>query len=114
MLIGGCLGLVGFLLAILIAFLSVAGLANYVAKGEFKAAFQFKEVFGLVKKAFGKWLLFIILQSLIVSIIAPLGAIACFVGVFLTAIFANAVNNHLLGQVYNKAATPVLESVEVL
>ncbi|HOE71017.1 MAG TPA: DUF4013 domain-containing protein [Brevefilum sp.] len=114
MILGGCIGLVGLLLAILIAFLSVAGVANFVAKGVFGAAFRIKEVFGLVKKAFGSWLLYIIIQSLVVGIIAPLGAIACFVGVFLTAIFANAVNNHLLGQVYNKATTPALESVEVL
>lgn len=114
MILGGCIGLVGLLLAILIAFLSVAGVANFVAKGVFGAAFRIKEVFGLVKKAFGSWLLYIIIQSLVVGIIAPLGAIACFVGIFLTAIFANAVNNHLLGQVYNKATTPALESVEVL
>lgn len=114
MILGGCIGLVGLLLAILIAFLSVAGVANFVAKGQFGAAFKIKEVFGLVKKAFVSWLLYIIIQSLVMSIIAPLGAIACFVGVFLTAIFSNAVNSHLLGQAYNKATTPALESVEVL
>lgn len=112
--VGICFGLLGFLLAIVIAFMGLAGIANYIAKGQFGAAFKFKELFGLVKKSFGSWLLVVLGQILAMGIIAPLGAIACGVGALLTATYATAIYSHLLGQAYNKATTPVLGSVEVL
>jgi hypothetical protein len=48
------------------------------------------------------------------GIIAPLGTIVCIVGVLFTTAYATAVYSHLLGQAYNKSATPVLAEVEVL
>jgi len=111
---GGCFGLLGILLALLIAFMSVAGLANYVAKGKFGAAFKFKEVFGMLKKSFVSWLLVIVGQIIALGIIAPLGSIACGIGALLTATYGNAVVGHLLGQAYNKSASPLMEDVEVL
>ena len=80
MILGGCLGLIGLLVGILLAFMGVAGVANFIAKGTFGAAFKFKDVFGMVKKSFVSWLLLIVIQSLVISIIAPLGAVACGVG----------------------------------
>jgi hypothetical protein len=112
--VGGCLGLIGFILAILIAFMGLAGVANFVAKGEFGAAFKFKDVFGLLKKSFVSWLLVLLGQIIAVGIIAPLGLIACGIGVLLTSTYAIAIFSHLLGQAYNKAATPVLAEVDVL
>jgi len=114
MLLGACFGLVALVVGILIAFMGLAGVANYVAKGTFGAAFKFKEVFGLVKKSFGSWLLVILGQILAMGIIAPLGMIACGVGVLLTTTYAIAIYSHLLGQAYNKSATPVIDMVEVL
>ncbi|MGI6741366.1 MAG: DUF4013 domain-containing protein [Brevefilum sp.] len=112
--LGGCFGLVGLVAAILVGFLSVAALANYVAKGQFGAAFNFKQVFGLVKKSFLSWLLVIVGQILAMGIIAPLGSIACVIGVFLTMAYGTAVYSHLLGQAYNASTEPVAGSVEVL
>lgn len=112
--VGGCLGLIGLILAILIAFMGLAGVANFVAKGEFGAAFKFKDVFGLLKKSFVSWLLVLLGQIIAVGIIAPLGLIACGIGVLLTSTYAIAIFSHLLGQAYNKAATPVLAEVDVL
>ena len=114
MILGGCIGLVGLVIAIVIAFMSMAGLANFVAKGEFGAAFKFKDVFAMVKMAFVTWLLLAVLQGLVAGIIAPLGTIICVIGVIFTLAFAQAVNGHLLGQAYNKANEPVLGEVEVL
>ena len=108
MIFGGCLGLIGLIVALLIAFMSMAGVTNYLAKGEFKAAFNFKEVFGLVKKSFVSWLLAALIGGLAGSIIAPLGTILCVIGVLLTATYVTAINGHLLGQAYNKATTPEL------
>lgn len=92
----------------------MAALANYVAKGQFGAAFNFKQVFGLVKKSFLSWLLVIVGQILAMGIIAPLGSIACVIGVFLTMAYGTAVYSHLLGQAYNASTEPVAGSVEVL
>lgn len=114
MILGGCFGFLGFLFAILIAFMSLAAVANYVAKGQFGAAFKFKDVFGLLKKSFGSWLLVVLGQILALGIIAPLGAIACGIGVLLTMTYGIAVYSHLLGQAYNKSVTPVLGEVDVL
>lgn len=111
---GGCFGLLGILLWLLIAFMSVAGLANYVAKGNFGAAFKFKEIFGMLKKSFVSWLLVIVGQILATGIIAPLGSIACGIGALLTTAYGNAVVGHLLGQAYNKSAVPLMGDVETL
>jgi hypothetical protein len=111
---GGCFGLLGLLLGLLIAFMSVAGLANYIAKGKFGAAFKFKEIFAMLKKSFVSWLLVIVGQVLAMGIIAPLGSIACGIGALLTATYGNAVVGHLLGQAYNKSAAPLMGDVETL
>lgn len=112
--LGGCFGLIGLILALLISFLSVAGIANYLAKGEFGAAFRFKELFGMLKKSFVAWLLVVVGQILAMGIIAPLGAIACGIGVLLTTAYANAIYAHLLGQAYNKANSPTIGEMETV
>ena len=111
---GACLGIIALLFGILIAFMSVAGVANFIAKGRFGAAFNFKEVFGLLKKSFVSWLLVIIGQMIALGIIAPLGLIVCVIGVLLTSAYGIAIYSHLLGQAYNKSATPALGEVDVL
>lgn len=114
MIVGGCFGLVGILLMLLIVFMSFAAVANYVAKGQFKAAFNFKEVFGLIKKSFVSWLLVLVVQIIAMGIIAPLGAIACGIGLLLTMAYGTAVYSHMLGQAYNKSVTPAVGEVETL
>ena len=109
-----CLGLIALLFGVLIAFMSVAGVANFIAKGRFGAAFNFKEVFGLLKKSFVSWLLVIIGQIIAMGIIAPLGLIVCVIGVLLTSAYGIAVYSHLLGQAYNQSSTPALGEVDVL
>ncbi len=107
--LGSCLGLVGALLGILIAFLSVIGIANYVSTGEFGAAFRFKELFAMLKKSFVSWLLVLVGAILAMGIIAPLGAIACGIGALLTAAYGSAVYAHLIGQAYNMSKPDMME-----
>jgi hypothetical protein len=109
--LGGCVGLVGLLIGILFAFMSLVAIANYVAKGRFGAAFDFKEIFGLLKRSIGSWLLVILGQILALGIIAPLGAIACGIGALFTLAFGTAVYSHLLGQAYNQSAPPVIGEI---
>jgi hypothetical protein len=109
--LGGCIGLVGLLIAILFAFMGIVGTANYVAKGRFGAAFNFKEIFSLLRRSFGSWLLVIVGQILALGIIAPLGIIACGIGALLTLAFGTAVYSHLLGQAYNQSTPPSLGEI---
>ncbi len=108
--VGGCFGLVGLLVGILIGFLSVIAIANYVATGEFGAAFRFKELFAMLKKSFVSWLLVIVGAILALGLIAPLGAIACGIGALLTMAYGSAVYAHLLGQAYNKSKPDMFEA----
>lgn len=112
--LGGCVGLLGLLVGIFFGFLSAAAVANYVAKGQFGAAFNFKQVFGLIKKSFVSWLLVIAGQILALGIIAPLGTIACVIGMFLTLAYGTAVYSHLLGQAYNASTEPAVGSMETI
>lgn len=109
--VGGCIGLIGLLLGLLVAFLSAIGIANYIATGEFKAAFRFKELFGMVKKSFVSWLLVVVAYLLAMGIIAPLGGIVCGVGALLTAAYANLIVMHMLGQAYNASKPEVFEAI---
>ncbi|QRN84276.1 DUF4013 domain-containing protein [Chloroflexota bacterium] len=109
--LGGCFGLFGLLLALLIMFLSAVGIANYIAKGEFGAAFKFKELFALLKKSFVSWLLVAVGYLLAMGIIAPLGGIVCGIGAVLTAAYANLIVMHMVGQAYNASRPEVFEAV---
>ncbi len=100
-----CVGIFAGLLALFIAFILPPAIANYAAKGEFKSAFKFKEILGMVKKSFKSWLL-VFAGGLLAGLIAPLGSIACGIGVILTSIYAGMFTNHLIGQAYNVSHTP--------
>jgi hypothetical protein len=109
---GACFLLIGLLVGLLIAFLGVVGMANFVAKDQFGSAFKFSELFKMLKKSFGSWLLVLLGQILAMGLIAPLGTIACGIGAVLTAAYGLAFSNHLLGQAYNKSTQPGALEVE--
>jgi len=111
---GSCIGLLGLILGIASAFFAGPAVANYVAKGEFSAAFKFKEIFAMLKKSFVSWLLVILGQIIAMGFIAPLGVIACGIGALLTFVYGTAVYSHLLGQAYNQSAVPVVSEVEAI
>ncbi len=91
-------GLYGLLLAVVLP----AAYCRYLDKGSLGEAFKLGEVFKLVKAAPGAYLL-VIVGALVAGLIAPLGSIACIIGVVVTAAFAMALNSHLYGQAYNEA-----------
>jgi hypothetical protein len=110
--ISACIGLVALVLGIITAFFGASAVANYVAKGDFGAAFKFKELYGMIKKSFVSWLLVIVGQILALGFIAPLGIIACGIGALFTFVYGTAVYSHLLGQAYNQSTTPLMGEVE--
>ncbi len=101
-----CCGGLIMLYGIFMAFVVPAALASFAAKGSLGAAFQFSEVFGLVRKAPVAYLI-VVLVTIVAGIIAPLGLIACIIGVILTATYAYAAIAHVEGQAYNQAVRAV-------
>lgn len=97
-----CVGCLVFVGSIVITFILPAALANYAATGQIGAGFRFGEIFGLVRAAPGPYFM-VFLGSIIASILASLGLIACIIGVLFTSAYAVAVNAHWWGQAYNAA-----------
>jgi hypothetical protein len=97
-----CFGLFALVYGLLIAVMLPAAYGNYVAKGSLGAAFNVGQVFGLVKKALGAYVM-VVLGMILVGFIAPLGSIACIIGVVLTVAYSQAVMGHFYGQAYNEA-----------
>ena len=95
-------GLAAFILGLVTSFFSLPAIANYIAKDDFAAAFRLGEVFGLIKANFGGWLLVALGTLLAVGLIAPLGTIACVIGIVITIPYSLAVMGHLMGQAYVK------------
>ena len=110
--LGACLTLLAILLGLLTLFLYVIGVANYVSKGKFSAAFRFKESIRMLKKSFISWLL-VTVVLLLASLISPIGVILCVIGSSLTMTYSVTFVSHMLGQAFNKS-TELPISMETL
>ena len=97
-----CFGCFTFIYAILVSFLIYAAMGRYADTGEIGSAFQFGEVFAIVKAAPAAYLL-VLVGGFLAGLLAFFGVLACVIGVFFTAAYANAVNAHLMGQAYAEA-----------
>lgn len=105
-----CIACLTLLYSIVVSFFVPAAVGNYAAKGELRAAFRFGEIFQLVKKNIGGYLL-VILGSWVAGLVASLGVIACVIGVLFTSAYSVTVTSHLVGQAYGKAS-PVVDVEE--
>ncbi len=97
-----CFGLVYFLYSLVLYFIYPIAYGRLADTGKISDALKFGEVFGLIKKAPGA-VFIALLGALVASLIAPLGIIACVVGVLLTLVYSSAITGHLFGQAYNVA-----------
>jgi hypothetical protein len=97
--ISGCFGCVIFLYSLAMAFVLPAAMGSFAASDQLGSAFRFGEVFGLVRAAPSAFLLALV-GLLVSGIIAGLGAIVCFIGMFATYAYSMAVDGHLWGQAY--------------
>ncbi|MGC1379226.1 MAG: DUF4013 domain-containing protein [Anaerolineales bacterium] len=102
MVVSLCLSCVMIIYELFLAFVLPAAMGNFAATGQISAGFRFGEVFGLVRAAPGAYFM-AFLGSLLASIVAMLGLIACIIGVLFTVAYAYAVNAHFWGQAYNAA-----------
>jgi len=103
----GCFGL---LWAIVMSLLLPAAIARFAAEGELASAFQFGEIFSLVRDNLGTYLLTAVMVW-VTGIMASLGLLLCFVGVLFTSVYAELVGGHLYGQAYLEATRQTPEAV---
>ncbi len=104
-LVYGCFGLLALLYGIAMALVLPAAYTNYLAKGNLGAGFHLGEVFAMVRRNIGAYFI-VLLGSIVASIIASVGVIACVIGVLATGAYSYAILGHLYGQSYlesNKA-----------
>ncbi len=95
-------GLYGLVMAIL----QPAILINYAVTENLTSALRFGEIFGLITKNLGNYILAILLTWL-AGLIAGLGVIACIVGMAFTSFWAYLVMAHLYGQLHRASLATV-------
>ena len=98
-----CLSCIYIIYGLGISLVVPAALGNYAASGEFGSVFKLGKIFKIVKDNLGNYGL-VFLGMLLSNIIAPLGAVACGIGVAVTSAYAILFNSHLIGQAYKVAA----------
>jgi hypothetical protein len=97
-----CAGLFALVYGLLLAFMIPAAFGHFMAKESLGAAFKIGQVIRLVRSAPGAYVI-VVLGMLVVGFIAPMGSIACAIGVILTMIYAQAVMGYFYGQAYREA-----------
>ncbi|MGN6673984.1 MAG: DUF4013 domain-containing protein [Thermomicrobiales bacterium] len=102
-LLGGCLN---FFVGIAVALVSPIALARYASTSNLTSAFQFGEVFGILRQNIGMYIIVALLTAIVLQLVAGIGLIACFVGVFFTGFYAEMVAFHLYDQAYRAAQGP--------
>jgi len=98
-----CLSCLYIIYGLGIALVVPAALGNYAASGEFGSVFKLGKIFKIVKDNLGNYGL-VFLGMLLSNIIAPLGTVACGIGLAVTTAYAILFNSHLIGQAYKVAA----------
>lgn len=99
-------GLLIFVYAILLAFVMSAANANLAIKERIGAAFEFKEIFRMLRNNIKAWLIVLGGTILCSVIIAPIGGIVLAIGAIVTGLFAQLIIAHLTGQAYAHSQTP--------
>ncbi len=97
-----CVGCFAFIYGIAIGIGLPAVYTNFAMKGGFGSAFQFKEIFAMIKAAPGAFVI-AFLGQFVAGIISIFGIIACIIGVFATMAYSTTVMAHFWGQAYNVA-----------
>ncbi len=97
-----CAGFFMLVYGIFVALIVPAAVTRYLEKASLSAAFDFSEVFKQVRLNPGAYFM-VVLGTLVAGLIAPIGLIACIIGVMLTYTYSMAVMGHFYGQAHNEA-----------
>ncbi len=87
-----------FLLALIPTLLAPAIFARFAEEGTIGSMLRFGDVIGFATANLGSYIVVLLISAVVMYIIAPLGVIACVVGVIFTAWWAYLVFAHLTGQ----------------
>lgn len=98
-----CFGLFSFVYGIAAGLVLPAAYTNYLAKDSLGAGFELGVIFAQVRANLGTYFM-VLLGTIVAGIIAPLGIIACGIGVLLTYAYSLAIMGHLYGQAHNESA----------
>lgn len=97
-----CAGFFMLVYGIFVALIVPAAFTRYLEKASLSAAFDFSEVFKQVRLNLGAYFM-VVLGTFVAGWIAPIGLIACIIGVMLTYTYSMAVIGHFYGQAHNEA-----------
>jgi hypothetical protein len=83
---------------LLVGIVLPAATINYATEGEFASFFRLGKIWDFIRNNAGNYIIALLL-TIVASLVAGLGVIACGVGVFFTGFWAALATAHLLGQV---------------
>lgn len=92
-------------LAYLALFLPVP-IARYAIKNDFGAMFEFGEILNEIRRGVGPLLTALVIWFVAAAIVAPIGLLACFVGVYVTSALSYLMIGHAMGQAYREIDRP--------
>jgi hypothetical protein len=95
---GTCLSCLMGLWGLVIGVISPALFVRFAETGSFGATLSIGGWLGVLRANLGAYLIVLILSWVVFSFLAPLGVIACVVGVIFTQFWAYLVSGHLYGQ----------------
>lgn len=81
-------------------------IARYAVKDDFGAMFEFGPIAEEIRRGIGPLLIALIVWFVASAIIAPLGIVACFVGVYVTTALSYLMIGHAMGQAYREIDRP--------
>jgi hypothetical protein len=99
-----CLSCLTGLWGLFIGVISPALFVRFAETGSFGATLSIGGWLGVMRADLGAYLIVLILSWLVLGFLAPLGVIACVVGVIFTQFWAYLVSGHLYGQLAAAAA----------
>ena len=104
-LVFGTIGLVFVAIAYLAIFLPVP-IARYAVRDDFGAMFDFAGILAEVRRGIRPLLIAMVIWLIAAAIVAPIGVLACFVGVYVTSVLSYLMIGHAMGQAYREIDRP--------
>ena len=96
-----CLGsIISILLGVALSMLTSYGTIKLAETDQIRPCLNIREAFYCIRDNF-KLFLIVMLFHILISIIAPMGMVACLIGLIFTIPYASAVSGHLIGQLWD-------------
>ncbi len=96
-----------FIYVLVVSIVMPAAIARFAEVGTIASMLQFGEIFAFIRNNLGSYVIMLLVWFAVSYIIAPLGIIACFVGVIFTGWWSYLVFGHMLGQLVRQNALAV-------